>query len=371
MKRFGLNFAWLLLGILTLAALLITLGERDSVTDPRIDSYGPSGLAAFAELLRSNGYKVDSTASGAPRLKSGDIAVVCLEEDPNGRKLLQSETGVLSRLASYAEGGGRLLVMSFDPEFALASKQVMQTVVVRPGDKQPVSIAARYSVQELPDQVIPPEAVRAGIWKIQGQDQNFVWLTRYGKGTVLSVGDGYMATNRHIDQAQNANVLMSSIAAIAPPGAHFVFTEASYTGAEASVLEILGPGAVGMWYQCLFLFVVVVFTLGKRFGLPEETRAKQVGQRELVDAIADTYRRARSTRVACRSAYDRADQEVRKSMKLSSDAPASERDSRVPPELARDFRRVFEGTIDPVSPADAFERCQSLRRQVRAFLQRK
>jgi hypothetical protein len=55
---------------------------------------------------------------------------------------------------------------------------------------------------------------------------------------------------------------------------------------------------------------------------------------------------------------------------MASDTPATERDARIPEALSLEFRRVFEGTIDPLSQAEAFARCRALRTQVQRFLSR-
>jgi hypothetical protein len=217
---------------------------------------------------------------------------------------------------------------------------------------------------------VSQRSTTAGIWTFTGSPEQFGGLTKYGRGLLFSIGDGFIATNRYLDDAQNADVLIRSVRMIAPPGSRLVFLESAFRESQPSVIEILGPGAVGAWLQILFLFVVVVFTLGKRFGLAEEPAPSQSGQRELVDAIADTYRRARATRIACRAAYDRADHEVRKVLKLGPETPASERDRHIPEALSLEFRRVFEATIDALPAKEAFERCEALQRQTRRFLMR-
>jgi hypothetical protein len=375
LKRSALSVAWLLLGVLTVAALLITLGKRETEANPRVDSYGPSGLSLFAELLKSNGYSVRSTASSVPNLAKDDVAVICLNETEHSIDRIDAESaGVLRQVHDFAQRGGRVVVLGIAPDFATASREVLEIDAENTISHQKAKAHARInsfppSEYESYDDEYGP--VTAAVWRQPvGSRMILSELARVGKGTALNLRDGYIATNRFIDRAQNSDVVMSSVATIAPKGSHLVFVEAAYRDEEPGLIETLGPGATGMWYQSLFLFVVVVFTLGKRFGLPEEVRPRQSGQRDLVDAMADTYRRARSTRLACRSAYDRADRQVRKALKLSSDAPASERDMRLPQELAGEFRRVFEATIDALSPKEAFARCQALQREVKSFLHR-
>ncbi len=380
MKRSASNLAWVLLGILALAAVLISLGRREAITDPRADNFGPSGLSAFAELLKSNGYQVVSTDRSLPKLSDGDIVVACLRHDPHEIDVSQSvsseSSGASKLLSDFVTKGGRAMLIPLDPDFESGSASVGESpFIVRNSVDQNSRLSIKAPDVSSDDALrlfLPDNAVAATIWEREnGQNASgVVDLAREGKGTVVSIADGAFALNRFIDQAQNASFLMNLVSTVAPKGSRLVFMEATFTDSEPGLIETLGPGAAGIWYQSIFLFVVIVYTLGKRFGLPEEARPFQMGQRQLVEAVADTYRRARSTRVACRAAYDRADLDVRKSLKLASDAPASERDLRITPELAAEFRRTFEGTIDSLPPAEAFARCQALRRMVREYLGR-
>jgi len=371
MKRSVLNLAWLLLGILAISAALIALGRRDAVSDPRADSFHPSGLSAFAGLLRANGYEVASTTSPLPKLSKGDVVVACL--DPERSEEIDSDgSGAAKRIAEFVEGGGRAILLPFDSDFGRGSRAVADSPItmestVRPGKQFQVKVSPGAVELEL-YRFLPQDLTSPAIWEGKADHQGYAALTKDGKGVLLTVSDGIIASNRYIDQAQNAGLLVSLVSTVAPKGSRLLFTEATYTNTQPGMIELLGPAVVGLWYQGIFLFVVIVFTLGKRFGLPEEVRVVQTGQRELVNAVADAYRRARSTRVACRAAYDRADFEVRRAVKLAGDAPASERDLRIPPELGAEFRRTFEGTIDTLTPQEAFARCQSLRRHVRSFL---
>jgi hypothetical protein len=373
LKRSAYSLAWAFLGVLTVAAVLITVGKRENLADPRIDSYRPSGLSAFADLLRTNGYSVSANASPVPDLQTGDVAVVCIDEDHH-ESFDQDSSAVYKKLDSFASKGGRIILLPFNPSFAENSVGLSKRTLVSGVSNETRTIETRTDVSGdaawsgLQRESSPPSAA---LWSTQGTEgETFATLMKHDKGTMLTVADGYIATNRFIDHEQNADVLMYLIATLAPTGGHIVFAEAVYTDTEPGLIELLGPGAAGIWYQSLFLFVVVVFTLGKRFGLPEEVRAIQTGQRELIDAVADTYRRARSTKVACRATYDRSDAEVRKAIKLSSEAPTSERDERIPAELASEFRNVFEGTIDNLKPDESFARCRALRLQVNRFLHR-
>jgi hypothetical protein len=369
-KRKVHSIAWLLLGLLALAAVLISIGKSEEAADPRVDSYGASGLSAFADLLRSSGYKVATDSSALPEFDRGDIVVALLNEKIPG-SFSDDKTSIGGRIAEFTRRGGRAILLPLDPAFSEVSSTVrsVQAEHVPTGMAYPLNIRSGGSPKAARN-LLGPGLPATTVWRTRDDDQSEIAaLVKLGDGLVMTAGDGYMALNRFIDRGYNADVLMNMVQTVAPKGSRIVFAEASFTQESPGLIEILGPGAAGAWYQILFfLFPVIIFTLGKRFGLPEESRTVQAGQRDLVDAIADTYRRARSTRVACRAAYDRADVEVRKVLRLSSDAPASERDLRIPPALSLEFKRVFEASIDALPAKEAYERCRALQRQVKAFL---
>ena len=58
MKNVLPRFAFALLAVLVIAAVLLTLGQRESQAHPSAGSYNPSGLHAFYTLLQQNGVPV-------------------------------------------------------------------------------------------------------------------------------------------------------------------------------------------------------------------------------------------------------------------------------------------------------------------------
>lgn len=364
--------AWVLLGILTAGAVLITLGKREEQANPSLDSMGPSGLSAFGQLLSENGYRVTSTLTAMPSYQpTENVLVIPLDETGNSLIDDDAGVGVAQQVARFLEKGGRVIVLRIPVEFSGASKSLRRQEVRNRISGEKFAIHARpVNWGDASPSGFLNAPTSASIWSIGQSQAGFGGLTRFGKGVAFTLEDGMIATNRFLDRERNADVLMQSVAMVAPKGSQLVFLGSSFYDESPSLIELLGPGAIAAWLQIIFCFVVVVFTLGKRFGLAEEVVTTQKGQRELVDAVAEIYRRARSTRVACRAAYDRADQEVRKALKLTAEAPAYERDARIPGALALEFRRVFEGSIDALPAAEAFARCRELRRQVRRFLSR-
>ena len=166
-------------------------------------------------------------------------------------------------------------------------------------------------------------------------------LHQHDNGERLHVYSGIIATNRFIDKNDNAVEAVRLVRTVAKPGSRLVFLEAAFgNGSEPGVLETLGSWALAGWWQLLLLGGVVIYTLGKPFGYPDEERPMQRGGRELIDAVSNIYRRSRMTQLALHAMYDEADRQVRRKLKLPVDAPVSERNRLIPTDLATAFTNI-------------------------------
>lgn len=304
-----LNLALTLLGILGISAFLILLGKHDSSSFPSAASYEPSGASAFQQLLRTNGYPVLVDRSAIPALKRGDIAVVFdLKQDFSsslfgGEESRKQSEALHEAIAGFVKTGGVVVTLPISEEFAAASRDTLHkktTIKSIDGDTATVTwsgIDRGGFVESNPDS-------EQALWE---GDSPFVELRHFRSGTEVAFADGIVATNRFIDQAENAKVLMDALSRQARRGSRFVFVEASIGNArEVSLMEMIGPWAKAAWMQLLLLGVVVLYTLGKPFGLPTPERRRQYGARELLDAMADTLMRGRMSKVALGSVHEEA-----------------------------------------------------------------
>ncbi len=162
--------------------------------------------------------------------------------------------------------------------------------------------------------------------------------------------------------------MVEAIRSVAPRGARIVFCEAAFgLGSEPGVIESLGLWAVGAWWQLGILFVLAVYALGKPFGLPEVVRAKQVGGREMIDAVANIYRRARAGHVALGAMTRSADAEIRRLAKLPRDAGRGERDRVIPEDLVRALAEAEAASTERLPAADALRIARRLEESLDAF----
>ena len=365
MNKTGLPLiAWGLAGLLAIAAGLITLGQQDQRADPEVKSYGPSGMSAFAELLRKNGVDVSINQESKPKLGPNDIAVAFRIIKPTADNLFgQTETPedrFEDNFWQFIENGGSGIVLPLRQDYLEASRSTQGypfTTVKDLATGQSFNITSSR-VQTSTSFDLPTATSNADymdLWK--DAPDLFLRAYRYGKGTALVVRDGIGVTNRFIDKNDNAKAFTALVAILAKSHKHVVFTEASFGNvSDPGILEAVGPWANAAWQQLIVLGLVVVYTLGKRFGIAEERRTVQRGSRELLDAVADTFGRAKSTQAALATASSSADTDLRLVLKLPKDATRSERDKLIPVTLQNALARLQVASEHPaVTPDQALD----------------
>jgi len=368
--------ALVLLGLLGITATMVLLGRRESNAMPSSSSFAPSGTAAFRQLLDRSGFKTDATSSRRPRLAATDVLVVfdyaIDPEDIFGRAINPEQVKAKEAIQNHLDSGGRVLIFPVLANFRSASLAVGKTLTpinVQGDLKSTLNISSgtgsepQTTLQQYIDGVNNP----ASIW--QNGDQSEVLAFQVGQGRALVVRDGIFATNRFFDRGQNAEFAMRLIRTLAKPGSNIVFDEAGFgSPVEPGVLETIGPWAEAMWFQLLFLFAVIAYSLGKPFGLPDNERKPQLGTRELLDAVADTFRRGGMTRIALDTAYRTATSTLRNALRMPNDAPPRALTDRLPPALQRSLMDVAGAATVNLSAKMARELIAKLEFDVDTFL---
>ncbi len=296
-----------------------------------------------------------------PRLKPTDLAVAAYIDDD---RPLFGESPLIpieKSLTKFIEEGGRVLVLPFDQDFRGRSYTAIQATTPITSSLDGSKLEVNSAPLTLSSLTLYRDQLSSGSsfflpfdngsnifasWFKRDLNSTDVFVANgsVGKGILARTSDGLFATNRFIDRADNATLALQIVRGLLPEGGQVVFTEASLgRGISPSLVNILGPWAAGMWVQFTVLFVVIVFTLGIRFGLPAMERRTQRGQREMIDAISDVYLRAKSTAVALDVAYEEADRRIRRSLKLPAHLSAQDRDRLLPSELVSVMSEVDLG----------------------------
>jgi hypothetical protein len=348
---------------------MISLGRTSDETNPAAASFGPSGTRALRDLLEKEGYSTSINTSATPLIGASDVAIAFhVNEKSTFEDItetdLQADPGS-QILADQLDHGGKALVFDLDADFRTASQTAEETVDEAYNSVGPTSLPLKVNMAD--KSLVYPEADHVTVAS-SARGETIASAGFSHKGTLVEVPDGIIVTNRFIDKNDNALEAMRLIRMVAPAGSHLVFAEASFGHiSEPGVLELIGPWALAAWWQLIALFLVIVYTLGKPFGYPDEERFVQRGARELVDAVALTYRRSGATHVALQRFYSYTDREIRRKLKLPSDASEADRNRLISPELASALHKVNACSFFRIKPNDALALATELEDKTREF----
>jgi hypothetical protein len=362
--------AWVLLGLLLIAMGILALGQRERRANPSALSYAPSGTSAFVELLRKNGYSVRITRAPQPTFAEDELPVA-FYVTPDTYQLsataYEDPRGVHAALRHHLEQGGRLVAFTINERFHETSLRVIDNPVqLKSARGQDYTISVRTASEAI-DYTRAPFASGAAVYEYM---PSYVAVGRYGEGRLINVGDATFATNRFIDQHDNARLALQVLRLAAPEGATIVVPEAVIGNVgETGLLHEIGAWAVAAWWQVLILALVIAYSLGQRFGIADDLpRRRQRGTRELVDAVIFTYKRGRATHAAMRTLYQHADHTLRRALRLPRDAPDGARNQLLPSSLARALTQVQAASDEQVPESVAVDAAKRLEREMSEFL---
>ncbi len=360
---------WVLLGLLVLGAAMMSLGTAERDSFPSASSFSPSGSKALADLLSREGYKVSITLDPDPILDKEDVMVAFKtgEEEMSDFIVGPGQDKKKDIAVDFFKHGGKVLQFDVPKDFNEASKQANRLVSeMTPAIGQsPKPLRINLLVTSSGDYPSEDNLVLGAVGPSAVATAYF-----QHDGTLIDIADGIIATNRFLDQNDNASEALGLVRAVTPAGAHIVFAEATFGNAvEPGVLELVGQWALSAWWQLLILSFVILYTLGKPFGYPDEERPVQGGARDLVDAVAVTYYRSRASNVALKWLYRDCDKELRRKLKMPADAPDSARNQLLPYPLVQALSYAKSaGDMDEVHPDDAVKIANTLEARLREFL---
>ena len=380
-SRFGIPvYAWGLLGLLVLATGLLLVGRSDQTANPSISNYGPSGLAAWAELLRRDGYRVRIEADPTPRFKRGDVVFAAdlrwPAEEFNMGVVVQDPAAVTAKLVQeYVQQSGLAIITTIPHDFETATRAVSKpTELIRASSDETSQV--NFQAVGTPDgprfDWIPADATLVGrsyqTWLMPDVEQPYDSVVKVGGGKCLLIYDGMAMTNRFLDANDNADVLLNLIRSQVPKGSTIVFVEAFIGNIhDEGFIESLGPWAVAARTQALLLALVIIVTLGARFGSPQSDRIKARGSRELVDAVSDVFRRSRKDGFALELLYDDAMERIRIAMKRPIGTKRKDLLDLMPPELREACLNVGEASVSKVKQAQAMKLATDLLTELDRF----
>lgn len=364
---------WALLGLLVVAGFVLSLGKSEDRSHPDSLSYGPSGTRALNELLRASGYRVTSAQTSPTALKPEQTLIVfeltaeVWSSDLPSLAYAEDHPSVVSHL----EAGGNVVIVHLRQTFGRMSRSASSGATRRiayASDASEFTWTVHYGTSPAEwqyDMGYGPAAAPLMLLS----DNAFVTLESLYEGRIFRVADGLSATNRFLDLADNASFWLHVIETAGGGARDVVFLDSALRSEGApGVLSLFGDWARYAWWQLVILFAVIIYTLGKPFGLPEPPLVREGGRRELVDAVATLYKRSAATDVALREVLKNADHLVRKRLNISIDAPPHLRNDNIPEPLAEAFRIAENAVTAKAPPGIARHVANRLLSETEAFL---
>lgn len=363
-------------GVLLVSIALIFTAREDRGGFPSVTNTKPSGFAALAELLKRDGYSLRLERDARPEFKAGEV-VIAMTRGSNAPDDFESEFAVeegapsvdLHRagLLDHIESGGRVIEFISSASFEFDSARARETKAQVASAFDPnvkYTLSLPYGAPQRSG--VAPDAAPVGAW--MAAEQQVVTYASIGRGTLVTVHEGIPFTNRFLDQEQNAAFLLRVVRSVAPKGATLVIDESGIGNAQApTVANTLGKWAVAARWQAGILFAVLIYTLSRRFGLPESERRSVRSNRELFDAIADVFRRTSNTGLALDNLLVECDQRIRRVINAPTSAKRSDILQAVPSALREQYLHVSEHANASSSPRHATAAASKLLELLAAF----
>lgn len=388
--------AWIMLGLLLIGSVAFELDKPTDREKPLATSFDPSGAAAFAELLRQDGYNVRISGAIPQHVPAEVLPVAFVERGklayptnkvesaitpppPRARSSkspssdddepLDTELApdVVRSIVSHLKQGGNALILGYESELSLRTDKPAALSVSDPSGRA-YHVVLPAGVNIYSEELAEADASLPA-WLCDSQA--FGKLVQVQAGRAVLVGEGEVAMNAFIDQGDNSKLLLDQVHLIAPKGTAVVLIDGAVGASASGLIDVLGPWAHGIELQVIFLCIVIVYSLGKRFGLADETRPMQRSSRDLLDGIADTYGRGRASKAGLQAVLNDADRAVRRHLKLPADAPVRKRNELLPAAAVQAMTACEHALMQELSPDQALALCRQLETELEVFLKRR
>lgn len=275
-------------------SVVLVFGRPSPLAKPSITNFKPSGYSIAAELLRRQGYTVTQELDPYKQLDpKALIVLVTIESESFISPIAEAEmdanvSAALGSLQSFEKKGGRWLELFMDEDFQQASRKETEPTKIRFVGKQ----GQEFQVSGVHETTAPLETV----YPIAVDGSNAVIGGYNVKDAFLGIMavNGIAFTNRYIDEYDNANLFVQLVKLSAQDRQHIIFFEPSWGNASPpSVLEVIGPWSIAMFWQLLLLLLVIAWTLAPRFGLIQSDPVKQRGTKDILEAMGLFLRRGK------------------------------------------------------------------------------
>jgi len=292
-RRWRLSWRWVLALILALLFGFVVSTSSRPPEPLAITSASPDGTKAMARLLERFGAPVRAAAT--PR--DGDVALLLADD------LDQSERAAIVR---WVRSGGTLVVA--DPTSPLVGADVTGAPAgTRPRPRLLVPGCDDAGVAGVAHLDLGPggrydvfASSTTGTSCFVADDGAFMDVSRYGLGTVVSLGSPALFTNARLDAADNS-VLVERLLGSGRAVTVLRTEQLPGTGGQG-LLDVMDPRVrFGAW-QVVVAAVLLALWRGRRFGpVVEEPLPAEVPGSRLVRAVGDLLRLSGDSSAAART----------------------------------------------------------------------
>lgn len=322
MRKRSRESFWLIALIFLAGAVMVgiayNLTKLNTPEDtPRYVTYSrhDRGVKAMTRLLEANGYQVkplNLTFKSLP--DDADMLIVFpanvealffnrgrwTEEDTDWLYDWVSEGGLLMVL----EGDDRL--DELNPVYNVGNP--VGARLTKPGDwkaKPTLPLPYLKGIKEV-------SGKDAG-WRLEPQGDSWVPLLHDARGTIIALRelelgviiesiDADLFTNKHLRDADNARLLLALVREQLAPNSVIYIDDAGQgdlrEDKEGNFWRGVAAGGKLAFFHLMLLTAVVMFSVGKRFGLPRPSRIRMPAMGEYISAMAQLYQNAQAAQVA-------------------------------------------------------------------------
>ena len=321
MKR-NLGAVLIVLGVFLLifALNLLFLSDRpeeeESEFNANRSSYraSPYGTLALYSFLQESGYDVTRYESPYTQLESTDDIGTLIVISPMESYLITKEEN--ESLSNWVESGKLLIVVDKYLRLHLGTEFRAGAHYKKGGTEVSPSQPSLYT--EGVKKVIIPESsarldmdYRNTVVHIEDESGPVVADAKFGRGRVICASEPFIASNNGIDAGDNL-ILILNLLKTRPAGRiafdeyhHGYNSRAMIGGASRGLIAYFrGTPVPWMVLQGLFIGLLIVYTVGRRFASPlPARRERRTTNLEFVSSMANIVRLARATDLAMSNIY--------------------------------------------------------------------
>ncbi len=227
----------------------------------------------------------------------------------------------------------------------------IQSQLQKKENAKTVNLISNYNALPRSSVLAAPEDVL--ISTVPGGDKLFFISANTGVISSRATTNGYRVyiptgqafLNRFIGMEDNATIIVSLVKALLPKGKKVMFPEYLFTKSEqGGMFATLGPAFTAFVIQLLFLFFLLIYAFGKRFGYPITEEIKKPGSAEFVSAMSETFRRGKASEIVLETEYKRAMRAISKKLNLPPEMPDTDVIRRLSASLATCLQQIKQNT---------------------------